>query len=182
MDSVLPVLHSIIPPRFDCIDCHQHFLGLAGWLPGRLNQSGTIWRSAHILVLWAFRILNAIVLLYFRFSVCCAIVFAVTWIIKVAIPVKPSFSIRYGFWGAMLIMFDWMTIDSRHSANTQCLSRYTTVDLCRRSCSQRTIFSRFKRSCIIKLQKWPGCCEDYSVSELYFKWTSACFEREIPSG
>ena len=61
--SVLLFLPAFISPRFNCIDCHSHLFSLSLWLPCRPNQSGHIWRGAHILLLWAFRILEAIVAL-----------------------------------------------------------------------------------------------------------------------
>jgi len=85
--SVLHFLPSFISPRFCCIDRHQHLFSLSLWLPCWPNQSGHIWRGAHILLLWAFRILDAIVLFYIWVIVRCAILFAVNWIIQVAIPV-----------------------------------------------------------------------------------------------
>jgi len=79
--SVILFLHSLIPPRFKSVDHHQHLFSLSLWLPCSPNQLGNIWRGAHIPLLRAFRILNAIVLLQIRFNVCCATVFAVIWII-----------------------------------------------------------------------------------------------------
>jgi len=46
-----------------------------------------MWRGAHIMLLWAFWILDAIVVLYIGFIVRSAILFAVIWIIQVDIPV-----------------------------------------------------------------------------------------------
>ena len=85
--SVLLFLPSLISPPFCCIDHHEHLFGLSLWLPRGPNQSGHIWHGAHIQLLWALRILDAIVLLYIGLIVCCAILFAVNWIIQVGIPV-----------------------------------------------------------------------------------------------
>ena len=110
-----PVLHcfsSFISPRFNCIDRHQQLFSLSLWFPGRPNQSGHIWRGAHILLLWAFWILDAIVVLYIRFIVRCTILFTVIWSIQVAIPVKPIIGIRNAFRCAIIVALDWMTVDS----------------------------------------------------------------------
>jgi hypothetical protein len=45
------------------------------------NQSGNICQGAHIPLLWAFWILDAIVLPHFRFNICQPVVFTVIWII-----------------------------------------------------------------------------------------------------
>jgi len=85
--SVLLFLYSLIPPRFYCINCHQHLCSLSLWLPCRPNQSWNIWHSTQIPLLCAFQILNAHALLCIRFNIYRAIVIAVNWIIQVAIPV-----------------------------------------------------------------------------------------------
>jgi len=114
---VLLFLPSFISPRFYCIDRNQHLFSLSLWLPCRPNQSGHIWRSAYILLLWAFRILDANVLLYIVFIVRCAIIFAVIWSIQTAIPVKPIFGVRNRFRWAILVAFLCMTVDSPDLVN-----------------------------------------------------------------
>ena len=110
--SVLLFLPSFVSPCFNCIDRHQHLFSLSLWIPCRPNQSGHIWRGAHILLLWAFRILSAIVGAYIGFIICCTIIFAVIWIIQVAIPVQPIIGVRNAFRCAMVVAFDWMMVDS----------------------------------------------------------------------
>jgi len=75
--SVLLFLHSLIPPRFDCIDRHEHLFSLSLWLLCRPNRLGNLSHSAHIRLLWSFRMLSDIIFLYIRVNVCHAIVFAV---------------------------------------------------------------------------------------------------------
>jgi hypothetical protein len=69
-------------------------------------------RTANILHVWAFRILDDIVVLYIGIIGCCAILFPVIWLIPVAIPVKPINGVRNDFRCAILLAFDWMTVDS----------------------------------------------------------------------
>jgi hypothetical protein len=76
-----------------------------------------MWRGSHILLLWAFRILNTIVGLYIGFIICCAIIFAVISIIQVANPVQPIICVRTAFKCDTLIAFDWMTVESPDSAD-----------------------------------------------------------------
>ena len=80
-------LHSFISSRFYCIDRHTQGISLPLWLPCWLNQSGIIWCGTYILLLWAFQILNASVVLHIRFIVCRTIILAVIWIRQLAIPV-----------------------------------------------------------------------------------------------
>jgi len=80
-------LQSFVSPRFYCIDRYQHLFSLALRLSCWPNQSVNIWRGSNILLLSAFRILDAIVVLYIWFIVSCRMIFAVIWIIQVAIPV-----------------------------------------------------------------------------------------------
>jgi hypothetical protein len=60
----------------------------------------------------AFRLFYAIVLLRIWFNICHAVIFAVNLIIQVAIPVESNFGAKNSFTGAILIIFDWMTVDS----------------------------------------------------------------------
>jgi len=128
--SVLHFLHSLTPPRFDCMDRHQHPISLSLWLPCGLNQSGNTWRGAHIPLLWAFQILDAIALLYIRFNVCRAIGFAAIWNIYVPIQVEPNCSVRNAFRCAILINFEWMTDDSPDSADIEYLSSSSREVIC----------------------------------------------------
>ena len=116
---VLLVLQSLIPHRFNCIDRHQHIFSLSLGLPRRPIQSGNISHSAHIPLLRAFLNLDAIVLLYIRFTIRQAIFFASIWIFWVTIPVKPILSVRNVFKSAILITFDWMTVHCLDSADIQ---------------------------------------------------------------
>jgi len=115
--SVLLFLLFFISPRFNWIDHDQHLFSLFIWLPCWPNQSGHIWRHSHILLLWAFRILNAIVGVYIRFIIRCTIIFDVIWIIQVAIPVQPIIGVRNALRCAIVVAFHWMTVDSPDSAD-----------------------------------------------------------------
>jgi hypothetical protein len=115
--SVLLVLPSFVSPHFNCIDRHQYLFSLSLSLWCRPNQSGHIWRGAHILLLWAFLILNAIFGAYIGFILCCAIIFAVIWIIQVAIPVQPIIRVGNAFRCAIFITFAWMIVDFPDSAD-----------------------------------------------------------------
>jgi len=79
--SVLLIPRSLIPPRFNCFDCHQHHLSLSMWPLCRPNQSGNNWRGTHIPLIWTFRILDANDLLDVRFNIRCATISAVICII-----------------------------------------------------------------------------------------------------
>jgi len=68
-------------------------------------------------MLWAFQILDAIVVLCIGFIVRCTILFTVIWIIQVAIPVKPIIGIRNAIRCAIIVALDWMTVDSPDSAD-----------------------------------------------------------------
>jgi len=122
MHSILLYHDSTIPPCFRGIDRHQDLFSLALWHLCWLNQSGNVWCSTHILQLCAFRILDAIVSLHIRLNICRAIVSTVICMIQVAIPVKPIFGGRDGFRCAILINFNWMTVDSSDLADIQYLS------------------------------------------------------------
>jgi len=157
---VLLFFSSFISPRFNCIDRHQHLLSLSLWLPGRTNQSGHIGRVAHIMLLWAFRILDTIVVLYIGFIVRCTILFTGIWIIQVPIPVKPIIGIRNADRCAIIVGFDWMMVDSPDSADIYDLSSSSREVLCRQSWWQRWSFWQFKCSGTIMLKEWPGCFDD----------------------
>ena len=80
IDAFCPTfIHSLIAPRFSCIDGHQHLSSLPLWLPCRPNQYGKLWRGAHSPLFWAFQILDARIVLYIRFNVRRTIVFTVIW-------------------------------------------------------------------------------------------------------
>ena len=76
----------------------------------------------YISPMWAFRILDSIVLLYIGFNVRTAFVFAVFWIISVPIPVKPIVGMRNAFGCTTLISFKWMTVDFSDLADIEYLS------------------------------------------------------------
>jgi len=158
--SVLLFLHSPILPCFDTIDYYQHRFSLSVWLPCWSIQSGHICHGTHIPLLWAFRILDAIVLLYIIINICCAIVFAVNRHIQVTSPVKAISGIRTCFRCAILITFDWMTVDSSDSADIQHFILSPREVLCRPSWWQRRSFWQFKCSCTIMLKDCPGCIDD----------------------
>jgi len=158
--SVIRCLEFHFPPRFYCIDHHQYLCSWYSWPLCWLNQSGNIWCGTHILLLWAFLILNAIVWLYIRFNFYLTIVFIVIWIIQFAIPVKPIFCERKAFRCAVFIAFDWMMVDSSDSADISCLSSSSRVVLCSHSWWQRGSFWQFKCSRTSMLTEWPGCFDD----------------------
>jgi len=149
-------LNSLIPPRFYCIDHDQYLFGLSSWPPCRPNESGNNLCGTHIPLCWAFRILDAIVWLYVRFNVCLSIIFALIWIIQVAIPYMPIFSYRNGFRCVVFIGFDSMTVNSSYSEDIQYFSLFSKVVLCRYSWWQRRSFWQFKYSSTIMLKKLPG--------------------------
>jgi len=109
--SVLLLLPSFVSPHFNCINRYQHSFSPSLWLLCWPNQSGHIWRGAHILLVWAFRSLNAIVGANIGFIVCCAMIFAVISIIQVAIPVQTIIGVRNAFRCAIVIAVNWMTVD-----------------------------------------------------------------------
>jgi len=157
MYSVLHFLHSLIPSHFNCNDHHQHHFSIPLWLPCRPNQSGNIWRGTHIVLLWEFQILDAIVLLYIRFNVCYAIVFTVIWIDQVLIQVKSIFCGWKAFRCAILITFDRMTVDSSDAAGIQYSSLSSREVLCRQTWWQRRSFWQCKCSHTIMLKEWQAC-------------------------
>jgi hypothetical protein len=86
-------LHSLIPYRFYCTDCQQHSAAISLWNPCWPNQSGNIWRSTHIPLLWAICIINDNISPNIRLNVWHEIVITVFGIIEVAIQVKCIVSI-----------------------------------------------------------------------------------------
>jgi len=112
MHSVLLFLDSLLPPCFYCIDHQKHLFTHCLWRPYWLNQSGNIECDIHIPLLWAFQVINAIVLLYIKFNVCHAIVCAIIWTIQVAIPVQRIFSVQNPLMSTITITFDWMIVVS----------------------------------------------------------------------
>jgi len=168
--SVLLYLHSLIPPRFDCINSPQHLFSLSHWLPCRQNQSGNIWRGTHIPLLWAFCLLDAILLLYVTFTLCRAIVLAVIWIIQVPTPVKPIFGIRNAFWCTIIITVDLMTVDSSHSADISYLSSSSREVLCTQSCWERRCFWKFKCSA---LSYWKSDQDTMAISFVFEMYPTA---------
>jgi hypothetical protein len=71
--------------------------------------------------------------LYIGFLISGAIVFAIIWIIQVAIPAQPIISVRNAFTCAILVAFDWMTVDSLDAVDIQDLSSSSREVLCRQS-------------------------------------------------
>jgi len=138
------------------------------WLQWNPNQSGNIWGGTHIPLLWTFRILDAIDLLYIRFNVCRAIVFTVIWIILVPILVKPIFSVRNAFRCTILITVTWMMVDSSDSADILNISLSPREVLCRQSWYQKGSIWQFKWSQTIMLKEWAGCC--YGFRSLRKGW------------
>jgi len=64
MHSVLHILHTLVPSGLDCIDRPQHPFSMFLWPPCRPNQSRKVLDGTHILLLWGFQILDAIVLIH----------------------------------------------------------------------------------------------------------------------
>jgi len=152
MHSAQSVLDTLIPLHFDCIHHHQHVFSLSLWLLDRSNQSGNIWGSIHMPLLWAFQILDAIVSLNSWFNICCAIIFAVIWIIQIAIQVKPIVRVQNTFRCAILITFDWIIVDSSGTAVIQYLNSSSREVLCKQSWWQRRSFWQFQSSHTIMLK------------------------------
>jgi len=155
--SVLHYSVSPDPPCFGSIDRHQPLFSLFLWPPWWLNQSGHVRSGTHIPLLRAFRILEAIVLLYIRFIVCLTVVFPLIWIIRVTVPVEPIFSVQNAFGCTVIMTVNWMTVDSPYSANIQHLCLSSSKFLCRQSWWQWWSFRQFKCSCTLMLKEWPGC-------------------------
>jgi len=181
MHSVLLFLLFFIPPYFYCIDCNQHLFSLSLLLACWPNQSSNIWCGTHILLLWAFGILDAICLLYNTFIVCRVIVFTVIWIIQVTIPVQPIFGVQNAFTCTNLITSDWMTVASSDAAGIQYLSLSPREIVCTQSGWHRKSFWQFEYSHTIMLKEWPGCFEDlfrvqmYSMSVICLFWVRDSF-------
>jgi len=64
--------------------------------------------------------------------------------------------VRKAFRCAILIPFDWMTVDSSDSANILDLSSSSREVLCRQSWWQWRSFWKFECSSTIMLKEWPG--------------------------
>jgi len=152
--------HSLIPSCFHCIERHQDIFSLSLRLSCRLNQSGKIWRSDHLTLLWALRILNTIVLLYIRFNNRRAIVLAVILIILIPISLKRIFGVRNSFSCAIIITLDWMTVDSPYKVNTKYLNSSSRVVLCGLRLWQRWSFWQCDCSLTIMLKEWTGCVDN----------------------
>jgi len=159
MHSVLLYFHSLITPHFICIDYHLPHFSMCLWLLCRPNQAGSIWCGARIPLLWAVRMLNAIVLLCIGFNVRTVIVFAVSWIMSVPIPVTPILGVRNAGRCAILIAFDWMMVESLDSADIQDLSSSSREDLGRQWWWQCWSLWECKCSRTIRLKEWPGCID-----------------------
>jgi len=99
-----------------------------------------MWRGAYSMLFWAFKILNAIVLVYIGFIVCRKIVFSVNGIIKVVIPIEPIFGVQNAFRCAILIIFHCVTVDCSDSTDIKYLSLFSGEVLCRQSWWQRGSF------------------------------------------
>jgi len=158
--SVVLFLHFLIQPDVNCIDRHQHLFSLTVWLAWTPNQSRNIWYGAHIPLFRAFWILDTILLLYHRFNVCRAVLFTVIWSIEVPIPVKLDFGVRNAFRYAILITFDWMTVDTSDSVDIQYSSSSSREVHCRQSWWQRRSFWQFKCNHTIMLKEWLGCVDN----------------------
>lgn len=113
-----------------CIYCHHYILSQFLCLQCWPNHFWNIWCSTHIVLLWAFWILDAIGLLYISLNVRWAIMLAVIWMIQVAKQVKPIFGVGNAFRDAIIIMFDWITVNCSHSVNIECLSSCSTEVFC----------------------------------------------------
>jgi len=110
--SDLLFLVSLTPFYFHCIDRQQHLFSLIVWPGCWPNQLVDIRCGTRPLLLWAFRIHDAIVLLHISFIVCLPVIFAVIWIIQVTIPVKRILGVGNTFRCTILITLSWMMVDS----------------------------------------------------------------------
>jgi len=160
MHSILIQFHSRIPPRFNCIERHQHLFSQSLWLPCRPNQSRNIWRSVNIVLLWAVRILDVIVLLYIRFNVHPAIVFTVTQILSVPIAVEPIISVRNVITCPILIPFNWKRVNSADSADVQYFTSSSREVLHWQRWWQWRSVWQFTCSWTLRYKEWPGCSDD----------------------
>jgi len=169
MHSVLLLLHSLISPRFYCIDHHKQLFSLSVRLLYWPNHSGYNWCCTHIPLLWVFRIHDRIDLLYIRFNVCWTIVFGVICIMKVASPVEEIFGVQNVFRCAILNTLDWVTVDSGDSADVQYCILSSREVLCRQCLWQRWSFWQFKcsRTIMLKVRLW-GFDDLFSVQNVSY--------------
>jgi len=69
-------------------------------------------------------------------------------------------SVRNAFRFAVLITYDWMTVDSSDFADIQYLNSSSREVLRRPRWWQWRSFGQFKCSCTIMWWEWPGCIDD----------------------
>jgi len=130
---------------------------------------GTFMYGTHILLLWAFRILDDIALLCIRLIICHPIMFVVIGIIQVVIPVKPMFCFINAFSYPIVITFNTRMLDSSDLAVIQYLSSFSREVLCKHTWWQRWSFWQLKCSCTITLTEWPGWFDDlFHVINVYY--------------
>jgi len=144
---------SNIPPSFHWNECHRLIVSQFSWLLYWPNKPGKIWCSTHIPLLQAIWILNAIVMLDFKFSICLPIIFAPNWIIEVAMLIKPIFCIRNTFRCTVRISFGWTTVDYFRLADNQNFISFTRVVQCWHSRWQMWYF-------------WPFSCSYTIISKV----------------
>ena len=73
---------------------------------------------------------------------------------------SPVVSVRNVFRCAILVPFDWMTLDSPNMTDIQDLRSSSRQFVCRQSWWQRWSSWQFKCSRTIMLKEWPGCFDD----------------------
>jgi len=162
MHCVILFLDSHIPPRWHFIDRHQHHFSLLICHPCRPNNCGNVSCGTHIPLHWAFRIIDAIVSLHIWVNMCRTILFAVIWIIQVTILVWQIFIVQNAFRCTILITFDWMTVESTHTAGIQNLSSSSREVLWRQSWCQRWSIRQSECSRTIVFKLLPQCIDDLS--------------------
>jgi len=138
------------------IDGDHHLFKLVVRPPCWPNQSGNIWCATYILRLWAFRILDGIVLLYIGFIVCLPDIFALVWSIRVTIPVKLIPGFGNPFRCTILITLCWMIADSSESVAIQYFSSSARKVLCRHTWCHTWFFPPFQCRRTIMCNDWPG--------------------------
>jgi hypothetical protein len=118
IDPMCPIcVVSLIPPCFCCTDSYQLFFSLFHWLLCWPNRSWNIRCHTHKMVDWAFRSRAAIAMIYVRFIICVTVIFALIWIIQIAVPVKSISSAENAFGCAILITVRSMTVNSSDSVD-----------------------------------------------------------------
>jgi len=163
----LSLYSSSFPLQWTSSNHFQHFL----WIPCWPNQSGYLQCSTHILLLWAFRIIDAILFLYVRFIFCLQVVLNFFWIIRVTIRFKPILSVWKAVRCTGFITLGWMAIYCFDSEHVYYHSSSFRKILWRQSWWQRGSVQQSKCSRTIMLIVWPGSFDYlFSIWNVSYGW------------